>query len=539
MRHRLRPLLYHALLACTLLPAAPGAMAALSPGAIQLLVQEADVLQQQYRYDEALKLLQRAQQASVGAEGADAARNVLNSLANLYYSTGQLEAAARHYRELIELDRQAGDLQGLSVSYFNLAHALGTQGDLAGSQQALEQALALSQQLGDASGEAFTLKALGVNAQARGDSSLAESRLQQALQGFEQLGDKNQSAAVWRNLGDLRLAAGDAAAAEPLYQTAIATLHDSPFHDALLHSYRGLAVAQEQLGRFEAALAAQRAYTGLLQYELEQRNEQNTQRLQAEFQTRHLATENERLALLQAQQALQLDANRHQLQLQSLALVLGVIVVALVLWMLRHSRQHARSLQHMATTDELTGLLNRRAILTQARAEWQRSARFGQSLACLMFDADHFKSINDDYGHAQGDAVLRHIADQLHKVLRSTDMVGRVGGEEFLVVAPQTDRLQAMSLAERIRAAIEAIQVPGMEERRLSVSIGIAGLLDESSVDELIRHADQALYIAKRSGRNRCILYHGRKPSLPQLQTNPLPRSKRNGAEAPVRDAGY
>jgi diguanylate cyclase (GGDEF)-like protein len=151
--------------------------------------------------------------------------------------------------------------------------------------------------------------------------------------------------------------------------------------------------------------------------------------------------------------------------------------------------------------------------MQKGKEEWLRATRFHQPLSCLMFDADHFKSINDTFGHGVGDEVLKSISNELQLLLRKTDSVGRIGGEEFLLLAPQTDRLQAMALAERIRGGIEACQVPGLDGRRISISIGVAGLMGEGSIDELIQHADQALYIAKSSGRNRCILYHEKKPA--------------------------
>lgn len=502
------------LLCSNTLWAGPADPSGSSEASIQELVTQADALMRQNHYEAALLLLQQAQAAASQPEATALARNVLNSLANLYYSTGQLEAAARSYRELVEHDRQAGDEQGLSVSLFNLAHTLASRGDFSTAEEQLEQALALSRRLGDANGEAFALKALGVNAHARGDLGLARQRLLAASEGFANSGDVEQAAAVQRHLGDILLDANEPGAAVTHFQAALATLAGSSFNSALLHSYRGLSLAWEQLGQHTAALQAEREHTELLRYDLEQRDVENTQRLQAELQTRRLADDNARLALIRDRQAEQLAASRQLVQLQYLALALGAGLILLVGWMLYRSRLNTARMQHLATTDELTQLLNRRAVLARGQEEWLRATRFHQPLACLMFDADHFKSINDHFGHTVGDEVLRTIAACLRGLLRQTDVLGRIGGEEFLLVAPQTDRLQAMALAERIRAGIEACDVPGLAGRRLSVSIGVAGLLDEEGIDALVKHADQALYIAKSSGRNRCILYHDKKPAL-------------------------
>ncbi len=138
-----------AALVCTPLQAgAADTPGAVSASQVQALVEQADALMQQNQYEAALGLLQRAYMQAAAAPAA-AARNVLNSLANLYYSTGQLEAAARYYRELGELDTASGDEQGLSVSLFNLAHTLAAQGDHAGADAQFRRSLQLSRQLGD------------------------------------------------------------------------------------------------------------------------------------------------------------------------------------------------------------------------------------------------------------------------------------------------------------------------------------------------------------------------------------------------------
>lgn len=504
-------------LACAPLPAPAADATTLRAEQIQTLVDQADALIQQNQYEPALELLQSAYARAGSPADASVARNVLNSLANLHYSTGDLAAASRYYQDLGKLDAATGDLQGLSVSLFNLAHTLAEQGDYSEANSHLRHSLQLSEELDDATGTAFTLKALGVNAQALGQLDLARAQLDRAQHYFVALGNDVQQAAVLRHLGDVLLAGGDAAAAVEQYLLAIPALSRSAFNSALLHTYRGLSQAYEQLGEFDKALVIQRAYAALMQFDLEQQNVAAMQRLKAQLETQRYADDNARLQLVRAQQAQLIEDNREHLRLQGLALILGAGVVALVLYLLKRSRQHTCLMQRLATIDELTQLLNRRAIMHKGKDEWLRATRFKQPLSCLMFDADHFKSINDSFGHTVGDEVLKAIAHELQLLLRKTDAVGRIGGEEFLLLAPQTDRLQAMALAERIRSGIAACQVQGLDGHRLSISIGVAGLMDEGSIEELIQHADQALYVAKSSGRNRCILYHDKRTTAQPL----------------------
>ncbi len=164
-------------------------------------------------------------------------------------------------------------------------------------------------------------------------------------------------------------------------------------------------------------------------------------------------------------------------------------------------------------TDSLTGLYNRRHLQHRLEQEVTRAQRYAQPLACLFVDADHFKRINDRYGHAVGDQVLTGLAQRLRSRLRTSDLATRYGGEEFAVLLPQTDAANAEKLARQICGAIgtEAITLDTGESLRVTVSIGVAALAqpDRRSAREageaLLQAADQAVYRAKQAGRN-CVV---------------------------------
>ncbi len=162
-------------------------------------------------------------------------------------------------------------------------------------------------------------------------------------------------------------------------------------------------------------------------------------------------------------------------------------------------------LEHLATTDSLTGLLNRGAFTGLVRGVLaDRRQPYGGRGALLVVDADHFKRINDNLGHAQGDAALRIIASAISGAVRDGDMVGRLGGEEFGVFLPGADESDAVHVAERIREAIsDAEFTPEGLPFRLSVSVGGVTYRGRSEFDELFRLADQRLYAAKDAGRDR------------------------------------
>ena len=162
-------------------------------------------------------------------------------------------------------------------------------------------------------------------------------------------------------------------------------------------------------------------------------------------------------------------------------------------------------LQQMATTDELTRLVNRRAAMTKLEGYWAAADRHGGVLSCIMLDVDDFKRVNDTHGHAIGDQVLKATAAALAKVARSGEDVCRLGGEEFLILCPNSTAAQAAVGAERMRMAVEGTIIRlGDLELTMTISAGVAERLEGmSSPDDLLKAADEALYTAKRSGRNR------------------------------------
>ncbi len=174
----------------------------------------------------------------------------------------------------------------------------------------------------------------------------------------------------------------------------------------------------------------------------------------------------------------------------------------------RSRRSCARRLSSLATTDELTGAANRRAFLEVGRRETARAKRSGHALSLVILDLDHFKSINDRWGHAAGDAALVEACRRLKSGLRTADTLGRHGGEEFAVLLPETPPAQAVLAAERLRAAIaeEPLPVSGSVTVNLTASFGVAGVdrVNEETVEDLIRAADRAMYQAKTAGRG-CV----------------------------------
>ncbi|WP_306590526.1 diguanylate cyclase [Geothrix sp. 21YS21S-4] len=164
-------------------------------------------------------------------------------------------------------------------------------------------------------------------------------------------------------------------------------------------------------------------------------------------------------------------------------------------------------LYRQAVRDPLTGLYNRRHILDMLELELEQCGRFGQDLSLMLIDLDHFKAVNDRFGHAAGDQVLTVMAQRMAFGLRKVDQLGRIGGEEFLAYGPQTDLEGARALADRLREQVAAEAIPGLPAGdRVTLSIGLAAWDGpEDTVEKMLSRADRALYRAKAEGRNRVI----------------------------------
>ncbi|MBI1273727.1 MAG: diguanylate cyclase [Alphaproteobacteria bacterium] len=181
----------------------------------------------------------------------------------------------------------------------------------------------------------------------------------------------------------------------------------------------------------------------------------------------------------------------------------GAVLVALN--DISQRKQLEAELFHQATTDALTGISNRRHFLDQGEQELRRARRFARDLTLLMLDIDHFKAINDTHGHAAGDIVIQQVVKACQDELRQTDLIGRLGGEEFAILLPETGMKAATETAGRLRAAIADRKIPaGKIAVQCTISVGLTQLeAQDGDIDALLARADAALYRAKQAGRNR------------------------------------
>ncbi|HLF18014.1 MAG TPA: sensor domain-containing diguanylate cyclase [Candidatus Omnitrophota bacterium] len=171
-------------------------------------------------------------------------------------------------------------------------------------------------------------------------------------------------------------------------------------------------------------------------------------------------------------------------------------------------KKYERHLKRLAQTDGLTRVLNHGAIRDRLEEEFLRAKRYNLDLSCMMIDMDKFKQINDAYGHQRGDTVLRETADLIRQNLREVDIVGRYGGDEFLVILPETSPKNAKIAAQRLKVIFERLTNEPSQGVYSTVSIGISGRSskDINSVKDLIAQTDEAMYAAKKAGRNNIVI---------------------------------
>jgi len=201
------------------------------------------------------------------------------------------------------------------------------------------------------------------------------------------------------------------------------------------------------------------------------------------------------------------EKSLHQAKLeheeQRIYLIISGLITLAFAWVLIRLIQSQHQLRIASSIDTLTGVANRRSLMKKAQRSFKQSKNKGASLSVLMIDVDHFKEINDLLGHSSGDKVLAEIASIGTKIMRKSDLLGRFGGEEFMVCLPKTTLTAAMEIAERIRSCVNDASWQYVNLERVSVSIGVASFKNDSDLTELIKRADKQLYQAKVSGRNK------------------------------------
>ena len=332
--------------------------------------------------------------------------------------------------------------------------------------------------------------------------------VEQAEEGFAELGDKGNTEMIELRRGQALAGLGRHAEALSHYGKAAAAMANSGNKRYMALLYQARARSQHASGRDAEAYADLERYIDAHDRMTAAERSQQARLLRAQFDSDRRDLENSRLANETALRERQVEALLEARRWQWIAIALGGVLVLLLVALVVRQLARMRRLRELAATDPLTGVANRRSIERLGEEAIVAARQSGEGMCVLILDIDHFKRVNDRYGHLTGDQALAQVASACGAALRQFDQLGRTGGEEFMVVLPRTRMAQARQVAERIRAAVEALAFTEIDPAlRLSISIGIAELRDsDQGLRELCERADAALYAAKDAGRNRLVV---------------------------------
>ena len=434
-------------------------------------------------------------------------RYTLNAIANLYADSrvAQYDRALEYYRQVLASNQAAGSERGVATTCFNLGGTLERMGRLDEALAQYRRGLEMDLKRGDPGEAAVDRRAIGALLNQMGRPAEALAELDRALAWFARSGDPERVAQArlsrgisLRKLGRTGEALADLEAARARFQST----GNRRFLERV-HEERAAAFAAA--GRWREAYRASADQLVLQRALGDETRDEHTSRLRVQFDAEKKEQENRALLRENALRGEALAAGRRIRRLQLAVLALSaVVIVALVLLVARQVRS-ARRLRITALTDELTRLPNRRHLLLLA-GEQERAARErGSGFGVLALDVDHFKRINDTYGHDVGDAVLRRVARAIRSALREADHVGRTGGEEFVAVLPGASASAAAEVAERVRRGVEGTDFADLHPA-LAVTLSVGAAVREAGdagFAATLKRADDTLYRAKEAGRNR------------------------------------
>lgn len=415
------------------------------------------------------------------AQGRPVAASLHNNIGNVYLELRDHAQALEFFRAAHDAFRAQGARRGAAIALGNVGRAHAARGEPEPALAALRESLSLLDPREDAAYRAPALARLGGVHASLGDDAAARAALAEALAGAERQGEFLDEVLLVAGRFHLERAEHDAAIR--LLGEALALLEPHETTPRALEVHRLLAEAFEQAGRLREALHHLKA----------------SHRIGA-------ALSDAAVTVRLRGAMLAFDAERARQQEEIFRLKNVELARAYDELRTLHEALAARNdeLQRISIEDALTGVFNRRYLDVQLSHEVSRALRRRRPLSVAMCDIDGFKQINDRLSHAMGDEVLRRLGRLLREVARNDDLVCRYGGEEFLIVLPETDVPGAVALAGRLRDAVRGHDWSGLDpDLRVTLSVGVARLGEHGDAERMLAEADARLYEAKRRGRDR------------------------------------
>lgn len=473
----------------------------------------------------ALRALLDSLELARAAGDRDSEGDALNTLGTIAHGTGELDRALEYFSAALTAKEQTGDTVGILSALTNIGIVHGELGDPAKALEHHTRVLPLARESGNVELEAILRVNLGSSAERLGEYGRALDAYGEGLrlarggglrrveahalhmlgEAHRQMGDAERALGFYReaigvsdaedarfigsatraDMARALLSLGRTAEAEETAREALSRAVQLDAKMVMYDAHEVLALAREAAGDAAEALHHHREFHRVREEVFSARTERRIRAAMVEAEVVHSRRE---AALLRQRNEALAEANEEKARL----------VDAL--------RTQAEELERLTRQDALTGVHNRRHVDAALALEWERARRFGRALTVAMIDVDHFKEVNDRHSHAAGDAVLRELGRLLREGTRAVDVVGRYGGEEFILLLVETPPGSAAVLCEKLRATVERHDwgrlVPGLA---VTVSIGVAGDAAAGSPAALLAAADARLYRAKGSGRNRVV----------------------------------
>lgn len=444
----------------------------------------------------------------------------LNNIGIIYDRTGDYDRALAYFNRALELRKNSGAQNRIAATLTNIGDVYLAKKEYDKAIAAQEEALTLRQKVGDREGAAFSLARLGRIYTETKRYDLAARNLNDALSIAEATGDKTTMGNCLIGLSDV--SRGQRRAEAVQYATrALAVAEQTTGRELKRRALSALAESQEAAGDYAAALASYKKFKAENDRIFDEDKARRLEALERRYQFEKHEAEIQRLKGEEVLRASVADRQR----LQFRVLVGSSVAAALIGFGLYRRRVEAgRVAEQLSITDALTGLKNRRFVLQTIQADLAAADRrrkattdpaapVDSDIVFMIIDIDRFKSVNDEYGHRAGDAVLTQVAHLLNGICRMADTIARWGGEEFLVISRFTDRRTASILADRIRSefAANAFELGGGKTLHRTCSIGYASYPFSAAHPEvltweqIVAVADEALYMAKRGGANAWV----------------------------------
>lgn len=426
------------------------------------------------------------------------------SIAVGFRRVGDFAQAERYFTSAAERMQDRQDWEAVVTNYIQLGFLYAESGAPDKAQAKYRQAIDIATKHAYAGSLSEARLGLADAQITLGEPDAALDTLAQARAGFVALKDESHNDMLLILTGQALARQDEHDAALAHYKLAVPLVQRNGNDRYLAIIYKLQAASQEALGHAATALEDYKRYTDLqMKLQGKMRLEQSRM-LEYEYEIRRRDFENRQLradAQAKQQQVIALERVRHW---QGLSLLLAVLFAALLGSLAWRQWNKSRSLSNQAMTDPLTSVASRIGIEHEIDQAIAHAIRTTTPLSLLMLDLDHFKSVNDRYGHATGDRVLRDVAATWHAQLRGRDPLGRIGGEEFVVVCQETSQEQALLVAARLHEALHMLRFEDVDASlQVTVSIGVASYRQAETRQELLARADAALYRAKQRGRDR------------------------------------